>query len=522
MEVKFSAGLKAQAVSLFGMLISRQLTERYRAIELFDAGISEVDVPLLRSLIAQALVEEYSIDKERLNGDPSIRDTRSWLLSALGRLSAMDEPTTQTVLRYIDMKFEPAKWVRYWALEGLISGRNSSASAASKAVLAQEDDPLVAMLANAFLASKGDVDAQERITEAIRQGQDRWATFRALRVVLLPFAVDTLCQTVELSEYTDETYDAIVALGKLPSASPRALNAAQALSAAVLKLRGKPWQDGMRTAAITALGNLGVENFGPMLVDELFDDNPAIARQAIRSVERILGLHTAVARIVEVATRRGNEHAVEALGRALRWLDRTAVAEELEGFMSTASTEQQDTARALLSEIGGIVAFEKLRARTAAMKQFVDVLDRAEERVSALFEQSVQEARKGFSFATRMDVAVFVLGMALLAVSAGLALFKTGDFAAWAGVGGTGVLGVVYGLLIANPRQKVREAVDHLMTVKIIFLAYLRRLHQTDQSFTRLLLDNDKIPVDQLSAYSEVVGKIMGDTLTQLSKGEKP
>jgi len=188
--------------------------------------------------------------------------------------------------------------------------------------------------------------------------------------------------------------------------------------------------------------------------------------------------------------------------------------------MSTASTEQQDAARELLSEIGGIVAFEKLRARTAAMKQFVDVLDRAEERVSKLFEQSLEEARKGFGLATKMDIGVFGLGMALLVTSAGLVLFKTGDIAAWAGVGGTGVLGVVYGLLIGKPRQRIREAVDHLMTVKIIFLAYLRRLHQTDQSFTRLLLDSEKIPVDQLSAYSDVVGKIMIEALAQLCRGE--
>ena len=89
--------------------------------------------------------------------------------------------------------------------------------------------------------------------------------------------------------------------------------------------------------------------------------------------------------------------------------------------------------------------------------------------------------------------------------------------AIWAGVGGIGVLGVVYGLLIANPRQRVREAVDHLMKIKIIFLAYLRRLHQTDQAYTRLLLDSDKITAEQLKAYSDIVGAIMDTTAKQLT-----
>ena len=150
------------------------------------------------------------------------------------------------------------------------------------------------------------------------------------------------------------------------------------------------------------------------------------------------------------------------------------------------------------------------------MKQYVDVLERAEDRVRELFEQSVHEAQKGFQLATWMDVTVFGGGIVLILVSAANALLRTGDLETWAGVGGVGVLGVVYGLLIANPRQ-VRETVDHLMKIKIIFLAYLRRLHQTDQAYTRLLLDSDKITAEQLKAYSDIVGAIMDATRKQLT-----
>src|SRR5262249_12830692 len=154
--------------------------------------------------------------------------------------------------------------------------------------------------------------------------------------------------------------------------------------------------------------------------------------------------------------------------RALRWLDRDAVAGELEKIMVSGGATQEEVARLLLSELGGAVAYEKLKARTAAMKQYGDVLERAEDRVRELFEQSVHEAQKGLQFATWMDLTVFGVGIALILTSAINALFRNGDLATWAGVGSTGVLGVVYSLLISNPRQQVRAAVDHLMRVKII------------------------------------------------------
>ena len=83
---------------------------------------------------------------------------------------------------------------------------------------------------------------------------------------------------------------------------------------------------------------------------------------------------------------------------------------------------------------------------------------------------------------------------------------------------GAGVLGVLYSLLISNPRRQVREAVDHLMQVKIIFLAYLRRLHQTDQAYTRLLLSGDKVTAEQLKEYTDIVGAIMERTAKQMAE----
>jgi hypothetical protein len=266
-----------------------------------------------------------------------------------------------------------------------------------------------------------------------------------------------------------------------------------------------------------------VENSGGLLLEELTDYNPAVVRDAATAIQKTLGLSTTVSRVVEAAIKSGEPTTVEAFARALRWMERNAVAEELENLMGSGTIAQQEMSRSLLSELGGAVAYEKLRARTAAMRQYVQVLENAEDRVRALFEETVHEAQKGFQLATWMDTVVFAVGMLLLLASAWMALGTTNDFQSWSGVGkvvgvgGAGVLGVIYSLLISNPRRQVREAVDHLMKIKIIFLAYLRRLHQTDQAFTRLLLDSERITADQLKVYSEIVGTVMEGTAKQLT-----
>ncbi len=509
-----------QAVVIFRYLVSSRFTDKYAAIDRLSDPRQTIDCALLRKLILDALKTDYSTAKQEAEDDPSIGDTRSWLLSSLGRISANDDQATKAIENYVDPQIEPNAWVRYWALEGFIAGKNNKSEEVARRAATQEGDPLVTMLAFAYLASIGDQKALETIRVGLSNPERQWYVLRALRVVLLPSTVIKLCELIERGNYNDQTYDAIVALGRLASTSSHAVRAAQALSSAIINMRGKPWQDGMRTAAITALGNLEVQSSGPLLLEELVDYNPAIVRQAAKSTEKVLGLPTTVGRIVEAAIKSGSPATAGAFALALRWMDRDTVAEELEKLMMSGSIAEQEISRTLLSELGGLAAYEKLRFRTATIKQYGDVLEQAEVRVRTLFEQSIIEAQKGFDLATKLDTIIFGLGVILIAISAGFALFKSGDIAVWAGVGGTGVLGVLYGLLISNPRRQVREGVDHLMRVKIVFLAYLRRLHQTDQAYTRLLLENEKITPDQLKGYSDIVGSIMETTMKQLTGGD--
>lgn len=503
------------AAAVFNALVGDSNSGRYEATEFLYNTPTKVDLKTLRQLLRKAIEEDWYAGKEDEDDDHSIARTRSWLLGALAHIAAGDEAATDLVVAHVDKKTEPYHWARYWSLEGLIAADNPRTEAVATESAGQTHDPIVAMLATAFLASRGHKDAVPKIRKALDHQETQWFALRALRVVPIPATVPRVCQIVDAGEYTDVTYDAIMTLGVVPNEWGHAATAAQSLSACIQRVRESPWMDGMRTGAIQGLGNLKIESSGSLLVDELLDHNPAIVREAVRAMEKILGLKTCVMRIVEAAMRSAGT-GIDNYGRALRWLDREAIAEELESLMTTGSPPQRDIARSLLSEIGGAAAFEKLRARTDVMKQYSEVLEKTEQKVRELFESSVEEARNGFRIAIVMDVVVFAVGVLLLLGSAVYTLFGSGDFEKWVGVGvagGSGVLGMIYGVLIANPRRQVRESVDHLMRVKIVFLAYLRRLHQADQAYSRRLLDDEPISLEDVTRFSDAVGKIMQDTV---------
>jgi hypothetical protein len=256
------------------------------------------------------------------------------------------------------------------------------------------------------------------------------------------------------------------------------------------------------------------------MIEELLDDSPAVIRAASRALEKVLGVRTATARLLE-ASQRASPDAIQKFATALRSMDRTAVVEALEAVMLTSTdTQHVDFARELLSEVGGQYAFQKLRARTDAASKYASALEQAEEKIRTLFETSIIEAQHGFRIATRMDVTVFGVGILLIGVSATLVLVKDQTLDSWVGVGitgGAGVLSILYTLLVARPREQVRDAVDHLMHLKIVFLGYLRQLHQTDQAFTRRLLEEDRLPTEDVKRFSDTVSSTMAAAIGQLS-----
>jgi hypothetical protein len=198
---------------------------------------------------------------------------------------------------------------------------------------------------------------------------------------------------------------------------------------------------------------------------------------------------------------------------------RETVAGELAAAMAAQEVKQQDVARALLSEVGGSAAFEKLRAQSNLMLQHSEFIKDSEEKMQAMFAQSIGDARSGFLASVRMDVATFVVGMVLIVASGVLQLIYKGSLEGWVASGtsgAAGILGVLYSLLVAKPRQRVQEAVDHMMYLKIIFLGYLRQLHQADQGYIRRLIEKEPMSVEELKNFASIIDEDMKAAAEQL------
>jgi hypothetical protein len=491
---------------------------RRTAQQLLDSDRHRLDLPRLRLLILDALSGEFAPDPDEA---PETAWARCWLLSTLGRISADDPKALATTTEHLDPESEPFEWARYWALEGLLHGGKVTNEQAQE--VANSDPDHAGRLATAILASRGDRTAREAVLDDLhhwtRRPHTLW-TLRSLRVVFLPAAVSPLGDIVKSVAFSDPVYDAIVALGKAPPGSQHARAAAQALSEYVKGTRYTPWMDGVRAAAIRSLGAVREETSTSLLLDQTTDENPEIVRDAARALEEILGPTRATTRIVEAATGADGAWSIEDVVLALRWMqERDLVVEQLEDLMLSGPTHEQDIAKRLLNEIGGVAAFRRLQAQTRATAQYLETLEQAEERVREQFTTSIEEARRGFKIATAMDVTVFVIGILLIAVSATLALAQGGNLETWAGVGvtgGLGVLGVVYGTLIAKPRQQVDAAVNRLMYVKIVFLAYVRQLHQADQAYTRRLLEQETLTTEEVRTFSTMIESIMRFAASQL------
>lgn len=152
--------------------------------------------------------------------------------------------------------------------------------------IAKREEPLVRMLAVAFLAARDNAESREEVLKGLESPDLdlRWATLWALSSVPVEAAVDRLRELVRTADRDDNrhltVYRAILALGNLPGEfrSQTKKRAASTLEDFVCDRRGWPAWDKARAKALAALGNLGDAGVAPTLVEELTDDNPAITR----------------------------------------------------------------------------------------------------------------------------------------------------------------------------------------------------------------------------------------------------
>jgi hypothetical protein len=282
--------------------------------------------------------------------------------------------------------------------------------------------------------------------------------------------------------------------------------------------------DAMILKAIRSLGNLNVEMSVPILIEALIYDNPALNREAAKALSKVVGPKISTDHILEAFVKNDMKY-LGKYANALQWINENSIVEEeLETSLVSGTPERQEAARKLLYKIGGPEAFHILRARKTISDEYIKIIKDIEDKIHGHFETTIKEARKGFKVTVRMDIVVFILGISLLAFSAYMAFVNSGTLENWAGISitsGGGVLAVVYGTLVAEPRNRVQKAVLNLMYYKVVFLAYLTQLHQVNQAYTRLILEEKKIESKEIKDYHDLIKKIMIAAITKLNIKDK-
>jgi HEAT repeat protein len=515
------------AARIVDLIENGRESQRDYAERLLKLQSIPIDRALIRDRLLKLLTGRYKSERQPKDDEAEklrAANIRAWTLYVLP-LVAEGEAATVGVLRHaLDPEKELNKWCRYWALVGQYrSGYAGLTEDTVVEVVKSAGDDLVVMLAHAILAERGNTASLNALRDALLDTtQDKqWEALRALRVVPVQDGalLRKLCEFVDEGTNSDITYDSIQALTNVNKDSEYSKIAARALGNFVDRWSTYPGRDAMRIRAIAGLGRLKRLSEVQIVIEQLLDENPATVRESACALEVCLGTRPTVDRIVAEAARA--QDGLRSYVFALRWLEgRDDVVDQLASVMVSGPAEQRDIARRLLSEVGGMAAIERLRVQSNLMSQHSEFLKQSEEHVQGLFENSIQDAHTGFSRTLLMDQCVFYVGLGLIGVSAALLLIHQGQLTAdWVGTGTTGVLGVLYTLLLAKPREQVESSVDHLMQLKVIFLGFLRQLHQTDSAYIRRLLDDKSVPAEDLKSFTALIEEAMEKAVTQMKVG---
>ncbi|MEM6272667.1 MAG: HEAT repeat domain-containing protein [Bacteroidota bacterium] len=470
---------------------------------------------------------------------------RGYLLGQLGKIARGNSAAADLILRHIEPEREPDHWVRYWALSGAIALGNARSKSAAEAVLRRLQntdfgpDYKSLVLSIAYLRSQNLHPAREA---DLRAGCEAWLAavsenpdgglreaegrcqdvLRSLGIVGVPGLTETVTRVLASGRGDARTkLLAVQALARIPKEQLAGRGkAVRALMAFVQVSGNTRTLAGVRRAAVEALGELGLADAEHVLVKELRAGSLDMIKAAARALAQVIGLEKAVTRILEASAADDNPYTRNNYAIALRWMaeDKDQVADLLYRSIATGGPTGEEVTRSLMTEMGGAGAVQKLSTRKKAVDEFKEMLLGEQDRFQKRFDETMEEARKGFRIAVTMDIVVFALGIVMLVAFMVYALVTdTVDNFVGVGLGGLGTLGVVYGTLIANPRKKVFRSVNTLMNFKVIFLAYLRQLHQADQTFTRHILEDEQLTTEKLEEFTSMIGEMLEEAVEKMT-----
>lgn len=336
-----------------------------------------------------------------------------------------------------------------------------------------------------------------------------WAALHALRYFPIPDLRGDIIQVMNADKrYIEHRRDAILALTNFEDDS----NVERALGSVAVSNENSY----LRFEAIKALSKIGGTDAAHDLIKVLNDENAENRVQASAALKQILKKEEALVRIVEHAIREGiKEEPITYYVDALRRIDpdRTFCTEILNKELIVEDQKRVQVAEKILLELGGWAAVQKFSQRRKTIESLDKILDESEEDLTETFEDTIKQARRNFYFAMGVNIIIVGFGVILFIVAIFHLIQSPEKFETWILPGSGGVIGIILSQFLNNPRQNAREDLTTLMNVNVIYLGYLRQIHQIDATFKYEYFESRNFGTTQMNETVEKINSTVTQTL---------
>lgn len=514
--------------------------------------------------------------------DAAFSEIRSWATTAICHLVHLMETSDKIVRREVIQSLirETNSTSRYWMLlaayemntprselkpvaDGIAQKyRDATAIKALDQILDNPDgiNERAAPLAVAIQANWGDegaVDCLETLLKSAEFGL-MWSTCRALEAISVRGMLGILSQVAaDRRTWPDIRNRCIIAIGNIESPA-----AARALSD-ILATERDPI---LRESVIWGLVNLGTsrnvrdlleksaKNEGEIpysitdsLMPALLDENAQIRHRAAEALFRVVNEADEDEKDEAKRKKADNKARVEVSEKIVAELIREKVdfangvpklvdalrivdppeAESASGVLSkylfNDDVSVKRRAEQALKLLGGEKAVQTLVGqRSEVLRAYNELLTKADEPIQELFKETMKQARQSFVISQIMSIVVFVVGIG--AIITGLWFAFTGEAGTTESIFGAGttiigVIAVLLDLMVRDPHKRVQEATSVLLRIKVIFLGYLRQIHQIDATFKHEFIEGGSdFGQKDVEQTTRLINEVMNTTMTSIGQ----
>jgi HEAT repeat protein len=512
-------------------------------------------------------------------------EVRGWAATALVLLCGTTDEIARTAVRHrLEKEEDPLP--RYWMLDALyrMSDRKEIESVVrgiaedySKKTDQDQDDPFedtwsqnhrAGPLALAILAVWGDREAIENLEGKLKSQNFElmWAVCRALAMVSCREMLSPLQYVAEDQRtWPDIRNKSVKAISLIESpAATQVLGRLLAnsrdpiLKESIIEGLEHLGQSRLVRDMMKQLGETNKDSYSvaDSLMVALMDNNAQIRRRAAEALHKVMvdlkdveeGLEESYKKALNQARIPAAEKVVGELVRertdlkegipllvdALRAIDPDgeAAATVLTRYLNSDDLSVKQRAEHALKLVGGEKAVQTLMGqKSEVLKAYNDLLAKADEPIQELFKETMRQAQRSFSTSQGMSVTIFIIGVGVLIAGLYVA-FTAGQDGIQrifgAGTSLVGVIAVLLDLLFRDPHKRVQEATSVLLRIKVIFLGYVRQIHQVDATFKHEFIEGGKeFGISEVKDTVKQITDVMNNTMNMIdlhlpiSKNEK-